>query len=118
MSTVSAGKIGEDAAIKLLQSNGYNIIARNFRSKVGELDIVAIESNSLVIVEVKTRWSKEFGTPEEAITPRKLRLIMRTAEYFKLTHPKTPDLMRIDAVAIEVEGDRIVRAEILKNISQ
>ena len=115
--TTSAGRAGEDAAIKLLQTRGYKIIARNFRSKVGELDIVAIDGNTLVFVEVKTRWSKEYGVPEEAITSRKLSSIMRTGEYYKLMNPNTPDLMRVDAVAIEVEGDQITRAEILRNIS-
>jgi putative endonuclease len=115
--TVTAGKAGEDAAVKLLQTRGYKIIARNFRSKVGELDIIAIDGNTLVFVEVKTRWSRDYGYPEEAITPKKLQSIMKTAEYFKLTHPSTPDLQRIDAVAIEVDGERIIRAELIKNIS-
>ncbi len=115
--TTSAGRAGEDAAIKLLQTRGYKIIARNFRSKVGELDIIAIDGNTLVFVEVKTRWSREYGYPEEAITPRKLQSIMKTAEYFKLMHPNTPDLQRIDAVAIEVDEGRITRAELIRNIS-
>ncbi len=115
--TTSAGRSGEDAAIKLLQTRGYKIIARNFHSKVGEIDIIAIDGNTLVFVEVKTRWTKKYGLPEEAITPHKIRAISRTGEYFKLMHPNTPDLQRIDAVVIEVDGEMITRAEIIRNIS-
>ncbi|MDO8503120.1 MAG: YraN family protein [bacterium] len=113
--TIQAGKLGEDAAVKLLEREGYKILDRNFRSRVGEIDIISQDGNTLVFVEVKTRWSKKFGYPEEAVTPRKLWAIGRTGEYYKLTHPNTPDLLRIDVVAIEVEQGRIVAGKIIKN---
>lgn len=117
MSTVVAGKLGEEKAIKLLKTQGYKIIGRNFRSRYGEIDIIATESNTLVFVEVKARWNNKFGMPEEAVTPRKLNSIIKTAEYYKLLNPKTPELLRIDVVAVSVVGNS-VSAKLIKNASQ
>lgn len=112
-----AGKIGEDFAVSFLKKNNYQILARNFHSRFGELDVVAQELNTLVFVEIKTRWSKNFGNPEEAVNLRKLGRIERAAQYFKLLHPKTPDNMRIDVVATEVKDGKVVHARILKNVT-
>ena len=116
-STVQAGKAGEQAALSLLQRKGYKILVTNFRTRFGEIDIVAQEENILVFVEVKTRWSRKFGLPEEAVTPQKIRSIIKASEYYKLIHPKTPELMRIDVVAIEVENQEITRCELIKNVT-
>ncbi|MCR4324789.1 MAG: YraN family protein [Candidatus Curtissbacteria bacterium] len=61
------GKIGEDAAVKFLQKNGYKIIEHNFRIRGGEIDIIAKDGKTLVYVEVKTRSTSAFGLPEEAV---------------------------------------------------
>lgn len=98
------GRYGEDVAVAFLQDKGYKILERNFRAKVGEIDIVAQYKNTLVFVEVKTRWSSKYGLPAEAVTPFKLRKILKTAHYYKLTHPNTPELMRIDVVAVQEGG--------------
>lgn len=118
MSTVVAGKLGEEAAIKLLKREGYKIIGRNFRSRYGEIDIIAIESNALVFVEVKTRWNNKFGQPEEAVTLRKLNSIIKTAQYYKLLNPKTPELLRIDVIAVDAKGNSVASARLIKNVSQ
>lgn len=117
MSTTSAGRLGEDAAVKLLTKEGYKIIARNFKSKLGEIDLVAIDKGTLVFVEVKTRWSREYGYPEEAVNYWKLRSITKTGEYYKLLHPNTPDLLRIDVVAVEVANQSVVSARLIQNAS-
>lgn len=116
-STVQSGRIGEDFAVNLLRKNNYQVLTRNFRSRFGEIDIIAQDQNTLVFVEVKTRWSKKFGSPEEAITPRKLRHLEKTAYYFKLLNPKTPEAMRFDVVAVEIENGTVQNARILKNVS-
>src|SRR5882724_1834526 len=95
-----AGKLGEDLAVSYLIKHGYQIIEQNFRIRGGEIDIVALEKDTLVFVEVKTRSSAEFGSPLEAITYWKLKSLIKTAQFYKLKHPKLPDAMRIDAVAI------------------
>lgn len=118
MSTKDLGKLGENLAVEFLERNGYKILQRNFRSKLGEIDIIAQEKDTLVFVEVKTRWSQKFGLPEEAITPWKIRSIVKTAEYFKLLHPQTPKLLRIDAVVIEMTKEgKVSRMEIIKNLT-
>lgn len=115
--TTQAGKIGEDFAIQVLKKNNYQILARNFHSRFGELDVIAQDRDTLVFVEIKTRWSKNFGNPEEAVNPRKLYRIEKAAQYFKLLHPKTPDNMRIDVVATEVKDGKVINARILKNVT-
>jgi|SRR3990172_3142448 len=110
------GESGEEYALTLLKNNGYQIIQRNFRSKIGEIDIIALQSGNLVFIEVKTRWSAKFGKPEEAVTPRKLNKIKRIGEYYIMTHPNLPKKLRIDVVAIEVEGGNVKSAKIIKVI--
>lgn len=117
MSTKTLGDRGENLASELLQKNGYKILTRNFRSKFGEIDIVALDKDTLVFIEVKTRWSRAFGTPEESITPWKIRNIIKAGQYFKLLHPETPSSLRIDAVVIEISEGKVERSEIIKNLT-
>jgi len=110
------GGIGEKLAVNLLQKKGYRILEKNFRSKLGEIDIIALEEDTLVFVEVKTRWSKSFGLPEEAVTPRKIRSIIKTGQYYKLLHPELPEALRIDVVAVDlVKNNGKVR--LIKNVT-
>lgn len=98
------GTRGENAACDLLISLGYKILTKNFRSKYGELDIVAIESDTLVFVEVKTRWSNKFGLPEEAVGKGKLKAIEKASAFYRLTHEQLPAAERIDVVAIDLDN--------------
>ena len=74
------GKEGEDKAVKYLSEHGFEIIDRNYRTKYGEIDIVAVKDNTLCCVEVKTRTSTKYGYPHEAISPSKLRRMELTAQ--------------------------------------
>jgi putative endonuclease len=76
------GQHGEDLAVTFLSENGYQIVSRNFRTRYGEIDIIAIKDNILYCVEVKTRSSNAFGMPYEAINYKKLNRMTRTAEYY------------------------------------
>lgn len=116
MQKLALGKYGEDFACNLLKKSGYKIIARNFRSRFGEIDIIAQDKDTLVFVEVKTRWSKRFGLPEEAVTPQKLYKIKRAGEYFSLKHPTLSKKLRIDVVALEIENGKVASARIIKCI--
>lgn len=112
------GKIGEDFAAKYLTQHGYQVIDRNFRIRDGEIDIIAIDHDTLACVEVKARHTTEFGSPLEAITHWKLRSLTKAIQLYKLKHPNLPDLMRIDAVAITLnENNQIQTIELVKNIS-
>jgi len=114
----SLGNLGENLALKLLKNSGYKLLDRNFRSKFGEIDIIAYQGGDLVFIEVKTRWSKSFGPPEEAITPWKIRRIIKAGEYFKLLNPQLPDSLRLDAVVIDLNLDgKLQRIEIIKNLT-
>ena len=112
------GKLGEGLAATYLQKHGFRIIERNFKARYGELDIICIQDQTLVFVEVKTRVGHAFGTPEEAVTPWKLREVVKTAEYFVLTHKGLPESERIDVIGIELdEGDGIVSFKHLVNVT-
>ena len=117
MSNISVGKIGEDLASKYLRTHGYQIIARNFKARYGEIDIVAIDHKVVVFVEVKTRIDESFGTPEEAVTPRKLREVIQTAEYFMVAHPELPSAMRIDVIGIRLSEGRQAYFNHLKSVT-
>lgn len=113
--------LGEDKACEYLKKLGFKIIERNFRKGYGELDIVATEETKdgkvLVFVEVKTRTSNSYGSALEAITYWKLREIIKTAQYYKLTHRNLPESLRIDAVSIILSGKEVQTIELRRNIS-
>lgn len=103
------GKKGEDIAVAYLEKHGYRIIERNFKKHYGELDVIALSGSDLVYVEVKTRIGTQYGKPEEAVTPWKLREVIKTAQYYKLLHPNLPDSIRIDVIGIELNYDNTLK---------
>jgi len=119
--TNPTAKLGEDKACEYLKKLGFKILERNFRKGYGEIDIVVIEQTKdekvLVFVEVKTRTSNQFGSPLEAVTYWKLKSLIKTAQYYKMTHPKLPESLRIDAVAIILNGNEVQNIELTRNIS-
>lgn len=112
------GFLGEELASKYIASKGLKIIERNFTKRYGEIDIVALDGNTLVFVEVKTRLGNKFGTPEEAVTPQKLRSLTRSAHYYKLLHPRLPCAMRIDVVGILLSAiESVEKITLYKNVT-
>lgn len=101
---LALGAWGEEQAVKYLKKNGLKIVERNFRTPVGEIDIIARERNVLVFIEVKTRRSEQFGTPQEAVGARKQRQIIRTAQWYLQQHRKDSQA-RFDVVAILCQSD-------------
>jgi putative endonuclease len=99
---LAAGRRGEDLAHRFLRREGFVIVARNYRLASGEAeaDLIAREGEDLVIVEVKTRESTEYGPPERAVNPEKQRHLLRVArEYARKTD--TPwERVRFDVVSI------------------
>ncbi|MFH1561138.1 MAG: YraN family protein [Patescibacteria group bacterium] len=91
------GQIGEELAADYLKKQGYRILERNFRTRFGEIDLVAFKSGTLVFVEVKTRTTSD---PEWGITPAKIAKVRRMAEVFLVQkQPQYQDL-RLDAVCV------------------
>lgn len=113
------GKRGEDLATQYLKEKGYQIVERNFGKRYTEIDIVALEKDTLVFVEVKTRISNAFGSPLEAITPWKLRALTRSCYFYKSLHPELPEALRIDVVSVLLSpGGGIKAIELVKNVTE
>ena len=108
------GRRGERAAEKYLRRNGYRIVARNYRAAGAEIDIVAMDGDTLVFVEVKTRRSRDAGAPEEAVDERKQKQIRRAAEIFATRYRADDVTMRFDIIAVDASGERL-EIELLRN---
>ncbi|MGO8947958.1 MAG: YraN family protein [Ktedonobacterales bacterium] len=96
------GEIGEQLAANWLVQHGYRLLARNWRSRLGELDIVSELGDELVFVEVKARHGTRLGAPEEAVTPAKRRRLIRAAQSYLLQRGQEQRPYRIDVIAVEV----------------
>ena len=108
------GEKGEALAAKYLKKNGYKIIEQNYRTPLGEIDIIAKEKNTIVFVEVKSRRSIRFGSPKWAVTPNKQRKISMVALHYLKTTKQTKDKARFDVVSIISNKDN-PQIEIVKN---
>ncbi|MHB8707554.1 MAG: YraN family protein [Desulfuromonadales bacterium] len=97
---LSLGKQGEELAARYLEQRGFTIVARNHRTPIGELDIIARDRRYLLFVEVKTRRSNAFGAPAEAVGAHKQRQILRAAQWFLMT-ARYPGLQpRFDVISV------------------
>ena len=97
------GKTGEDLACQELQRRGYAIVARRYRRRGGELDIIARDGATLVCIEVKTRDGRAFGEAAEAVTPFKRRRIAQLARDYMARHRLSDCPCRFDVVSIHIE---------------
>jgi putative endonuclease len=93
------GKDGEDFAVRHLIGAGFDIVTRNWRCDAGEIDIVASDGTDVVIVEVKTRSSTDYGIPAEAVTWQKAAKLRELAVRWLREHP-TPRPVRFDVISI------------------
>ncbi|MFB9863222.1 YraN family protein [Rufibacter immobilis] len=93
------GKMGEHAAEAYLQAQGYLVLEKNFRYKRAEVDLIAAKEKMLVLVEVKTRSSHQYGYPEEAVSERKENLLRLAADYYIELHQWQHDV-RFDVISI------------------
>lgn len=97
------GILGEKIAQNFLRKRGYRIREANYRCPEGEIDLIAEDKDCLVFIEVRTKRSLEFGSPEESITPAKKEKLRVVASRYLQTHNNLPRLWRIDVVAIELD---------------
>ena len=110
------GQWGENVAALHLESAGYALIERNWRCRGGEIDLVARDGETVVFVEVKTRRGRDFGAPEEALTPRKAQKLMTLGQQYVVDHDLVDVDWRIDLVAIELdERGRLLRCDHIPN---
>jgi len=114
MTKLETGISGEKKAVGFLRNQGYKILETNFRTKFGEIDIIAIDQGVLVYIEVKTRSSDQFGLPEEAVGYRKLQHLLKAAAFYRSVRKNLPEGERIDVIAIETNTGRV---ELIKNVT-
>lgn len=109
------GRAGEDRAARHLRSLGYSIVDRNWRCRVGEIDIVAVSPRELLVVEVKTRRGEDFGHPFEAIDAHKRARLWRLAMAWIAEHRGIAQGRRLSFAAVGVVGadPRTARVELL-----
>lgn len=95
------GDEGEQRAAEFLYQKGYTILARNYATRFGELDIIAKHQGRIVVIEVKTRTSNAFGLPEEAIDYRKQRHLAMMTRWYMLKEKRKEQSVQIDCIAID-----------------
>ena len=112
---IKLGKEGEETAIKFLQRRGYRILTRNFKNKLGEIDIVAKEAETICFIEVKTRTSDVFGTPLDAISKLKQHKLSQVAISYLKANNLMNEEARFDIVSITKDSRGNDNIEVLKN---
>jgi putative endonuclease len=112
------GEIGEDLAVQELERRGYAVLARRYRRRSGEIDIVAVDGRTLVFVEVKARdglrAAARYGPAAEAVTALKRRRIVATARDFLVRHDCSARPCRFDVVAVHI-GQEGPEVEVFQN---
>ena len=110
------GNVGEEIAARELTRRGYAVRERNWRCPEGELDMVAVQGETLVFVEVRTRRGDRFGTPEESITLAKRAHLIAAAQAYLLAHSLQDHDWRIDVVAVEMSAQgQLQRVDVIEN---
>ncbi len=116
MNRQQTGRIGEELARRHLETLGFTILDANYRTRWGEIDLVAEKNEELVFVEVRTRRSNNMGTPEESITVTKRSHLVAAAEEYIQTSESTYTDWRIDLVAVELDrSGSVSRLDVIEN---
>jgi len=112
MGNLAKGKSGELLAAKFLKKKGYRILHRNYKTNLGELDIIAADhQDTLVFIEVKSRTSTDFGLPSEAVTHHKRTKINQVAAQFLSRHMLYGAPVRFDVIEVYLDENRINHIE-------
>jgi len=109
------GKSGENTVANYLKNNGYTILIRNYRCKMGEIDIIAQKDLELVFIEVKTRSGLRYGSPAEAVNIRKQRQISRTAQWYLAQQNLFDVAARFDVISLLSDGTHDDRIDHIHN---
>jgi putative endonuclease len=112
--TVKFGIVGENLACEALQRRGYAILARRYRTRVGEIDIVAADGGAVVFIEVKARRDTRCGVPAEAVTWWKQRRIITMARHYLATHRCHHRPVRFDVVGVLAPRGAAPTVEIIR----
>ncbi len=113
---IERGIEGEDIAVRALKKARYKIVERNYRTPVGEIDVIAWDKKCLAFVEVRTRGSVEFGLPQETVVAGKRKKLCNAARWYLQRKRIDDSECRFDVVAVIIEeGQTKPRVEILKD---
>lgn len=115
MSNKTLGEFGEDCAAKFLEDKGYKIVARNFRIRSAEIDIIAQIDDVIIFVEVKARSSIRHGLPVEAVTIRKQKKIIKAADVFLQDERFCECACRFDVVEVYLRGELVEEINHIEN---
>ncbi|MFC1905671.1 YraN family protein [Chloroflexota bacterium] len=116
MKRQDVGALGEKIARDFLKKKGYHIRETNFRCQYGEIDIITDRKGVLIFVEVRTKTTIDFGSPEESITYAKKEKLIASALTYINTHRNLPISWRIDFVAVELDQRcKASRIELFEN---
>ena len=114
---IAVGQYGEEVAAQRLRVEGLVVLDRNWRCSIGELDLVCRDGNELVAVEVKTRSGDLFGSPLEAVTPRKAARLRRLLAQWLGEHHVSPSGLRVDVVGVRVPARGAAEVEHLRGVA-
>ena len=108
------GKIGEEIAVDFLKKSGYKIVERNFRCNLGEIDIIAFDKNTLAFIEVRTKKTSSFCTPQETVNFSKQKKLHKLSLYYLMKKQIKNTDCRFDVVAVDLSRGKN-GIEIFKN---
>jgi putative endonuclease len=100
------GRKGEDLAASYLCNLGWEILERNYRTRLGEIDLVCRDRDSIVFVEVKTRTETDFARPDQSVTQRKQAKLRRLVEDYLVQHRQESADVRFDVLGVTLSGRR------------
>jgi putative endonuclease len=100
------GSLGERLALERIKDLGYRCLEKNYRCPLGEIDLIARDGDCLVFIEIKTRKGRSTGFAKEAVTPRKIRQISKTALFYMKKNNCCDSRARFDVIAVSITGDR------------
>ncbi len=107
MNNIEKGKLGEEIASKYITSKGGKVIEQNYRTKMGEVDLIVQINGELVFVEVKSRSNINYGYPSEAVNYKKQRKIINVAKYYILNNSLENVSIRFDVIEIYLKDKKI-----------
>lgn len=112
------GVFGESLATEYLSEKGYKVLERNFSCRIGEVDIIAMQEDTVAFIEVKTRSSEKFGLPSEAVSLTKQNRIVKTALYYMQRNKLLDYMCRFDVIEIIVDPENKSRINLIKDAFQ
>ncbi len=107
MNNIEKGKYGENLASKYLELEGYRLIDRNYRNKIGEIDIICTKGDLLIFAEVKSRTSSKYGFPREAVGKKKQEKIRRISSLYLIKRKLNKIQCRYDVLEVNLKTEKI-----------